>query len=904
MVKTYLRYTARSTFGVIASAVGGAVFDSSGRLAVTAALDSVIVWDIKKGTEVARWRDSDNVSEVTSIARSPDGATYAVGYADGAVRLFSEKGRMGAVLSGHRGRVTTLVFDKTGTILGSGARDTDIVVWDVVGEEGLYRLRGHTDEITGLAFVGGAARTAGAAGLVISSSKDTLVKVWEQSSRACVQTLVAHRSEVWGLALSPDAQRLVTATAEAQLNVWTVDATRTDALAWHGAVQRTSASRVAGLQFHASGQFLAVLGTDRVAEVFRTRTPAEIAKRRARRERRRRAKAGPEEGEPGSDPADGGSDPEAAADELKSFQVVRTTAKAISLDLDPADAGAAALARRGRLRVLVAQNDNALHVWAVPVDSAAPSPEHELGVELAGHRGEPRALALSSDGELVASAAGKSLRIWNARTGACVRTLDCGTALCAAFLPGDQAVVVGTRDGALELYDIAAAALTERVAAHDGECHAIDVRADGRGLASGGADHCVKFWAFELTRGEGLTRRLTLEHERTLQLADTVLAVRLSRDARLLAVALLDSTVKVFYADSLKFFLSLYGHRLPVAALDISSDSTLLVTGSADKSVKLWGLDFGDCHRSLRAHTEPVTDVRFVGGTHYFFSAGKDRAVHQWDGDSFQRIQSLDASHGDVWALAVAPHGAFVVSASQDRAIRVWDRSDEPLFPEEERERELEAMYDRGIEEAAPTDGPDRPGRATADTLKAGERILEALDLANAERRKWAEYHERTRAAPQLAIPQPEPNPILRFERLGPEAYVLRAVERVRIADLDDALLVLPFARVLALLEYVDTWAARGWNTPLACRVLFFLLRAHQAQIAVTRAMRPRLASIRRHLRSAVAAQRDQIGYNLAALGALKADWEASATHDFFDEAAIQRALAAQVKKRKFVGLK
>ena len=34
---------------------------------------------------------------------------------------------------------------------------------------------------------------------------------------------------------------------------------------------------------------------------------------------------------------------------------------------------------------------------------------------------------------------------------------------------------------------------------------------------------------------------------------------------RLLAVALLDCTVKVFFLDSLKFFLSLYGHKLPVS---------------------------------------------------------------------------------------------------------------------------------------------------------------------------------------------------------------------------------------------------------------------------------------------------------------------------------------------------
>ena len=76
----------------------------------------------------------------------------------------------------------------------------------------------------------------------------------------------------------------------------------------------------------------------------------------------------------------------------------------------------------------------------------------------------------------------------------------------------------------------------------------------------------------------------------------------LSPDARLLAVATLDNTVKVFFVDSLKLFLNLYGHKLPVLSMDISFDSKLIATSSADKNVRLWGLDFGDCHKSLFAH--------------------------------------------------------------------------------------------------------------------------------------------------------------------------------------------------------------------------------------------------------------------------------------------------------------
>jgi WD40 repeat protein len=54
----------------------------------------------------------------------------------------------------------------------------------------------------------------------------------------------------------------------------------------------------------------------------------------------------------------------------------------------------------------------------------------------------------------------------------------------------------------------------------------------------------------------------SLIHTRTLKMTDDVLSVRYSPNGKLLAVSLLDSTVKVFYQDSLKFFLSLYGHKV------------------------------------------------------------------------------------------------------------------------------------------------------------------------------------------------------------------------------------------------------------------------------------------------------------------------------------------------------
>jgi U3 small nucleolar RNA-associated protein 12 len=89
------------------------------------------------------WHESGHRAEVTCVVQSPHHhhkTTFAVGYMDGSIRLWdSETGTSTVVLNGHKKAVTTLCFDVTGQRLASGSQDTDIIVWDVVGETGLYR---------------------------------------------------------------------------------------------------------------------------------------------------------------------------------------------------------------------------------------------------------------------------------------------------------------------------------------------------------------------------------------------------------------------------------------------------------------------------------------------------------------------------------------------------------------------------------------------------------------------------------------------------------------------------------------------------------------------------------------------------------------------------------------------
>lgn len=86
------------------------------------------------------WHESGHRAEVTCILRSPNSDTFAVGYSDGSIRLWSaSSGFVITTLNGHKKAVTALAFDQDGSRLASGSQDTNLIIWDVVAEAGLYR---------------------------------------------------------------------------------------------------------------------------------------------------------------------------------------------------------------------------------------------------------------------------------------------------------------------------------------------------------------------------------------------------------------------------------------------------------------------------------------------------------------------------------------------------------------------------------------------------------------------------------------------------------------------------------------------------------------------------------------------------------------------------------------------
>ncbi|KAL1303644.1 hypothetical protein AAFC00_007001 [Neodothiora populina] len=967
MVRSYRKYEQSHIFGLVNSAnsnlvwtpdsiYGVAARNTGAGRAYVGANEEVLCWDVKKGELLSRWHDSECKAEVTAIAQCPSQQDlFAVGHFDGSIRVWDAlSSNIIISFNGHRSAVTQLAFDNDGSRLVSGSRDTDIILWNLLSETAEFKLRGHKDQITGLRFL--RTRTTGRSSphtdegvdisddpedfeekYLLSTSKDALIKIWDLSTPHCIETHVAQTNgECWALAISPDGQGCMTAGNDGELKVWSIDldglaeyssrlgeGSNLNALHSQGVLYRQSKDRALTVAFHPRSEYVAVHGSEKAIEIWRIRSDEEVQKSLARKRRRRREKA-KENGEELGPEQDEQTGPPDVSEVFVPHVIVRTGGKVRST------AWAASKSSKA-VELVCSTNNNQVEAYTVTAKerskkAAADAPDYTrtMAVDIPGHRTDIRALALSSDDRMLATASSGLLKIWNVKTQSCLRTLECGQSLCCTFLPGDKIVLLGTKTGELELYDIASSALIDKSQAHDGAIWTLQVHPDGKSVVTGGADKAAKFWRFDIVQEEipgtrRTTPKLKLTQTRVLKVNDDVLSICFSPDERLLALSTLDNTVKVFFVDSLKLFLTLYGHKLPVLNISISSDSKLIATCSADKNVRIWGLDFGDCHRAFFAHQDSVMQVAFIphpvekDETHLFFSAGKDSVIKTWDGDKFEQIQKLEGHHGEVWAMAVSRTGEKVITASHDKSIRVWDVTDDLIFLEEEREKELEEMYESTLATQLDKDYADADeegqesevaaaSKQTIATLTYGERIMEAMEVGYADYQIVKQWEAEKERNPKLAPPQRNPL-FMALGGISAEEHVLNTIRKIPNAALQDALLVIPFTSLTTLFTFVSIFLQRRMQPELAWRVFYFLLQTHNTQIVASRQLKELLGTILEAYGNWIKDEKTVLGFNMAALGLMGRDMRDAQVHGMEDDEQHEERTEKSSKKRAFASI-
>lgn len=220
-------------------------------------------------------------------------------------------------------------------------------------------------------------------------------------------------------------------------------------------------------------------GAEKVLEIFKIKSETEILKSIKKRNKRMLKK----------DAESTVSTEITLSDKIALFNIVRYSAKLKSFDFFDG-------IRNNHIRVMAGLSNNIIEIYELDLEESKTPARHVSSIDLPGHRSDIRAVALNEDDQLILSGSSDRIKIYSSTTGSCLQTMDSGYVLCCTFLPGSKHVIVGTKAGELQIYELSSSTLIETISAHDGAVWSLQVLPDKLGLVTGGQDKQVKFWKF------------------------------------------------------------------------------------------------------------------------------------------------------------------------------------------------------------------------------------------------------------------------------------------------------------------------------------------------------------------------------------------------------------------------
>ncbi|WP_338898520.1 helix-turn-helix domain-containing protein [Streptomyces sp. TG1A-60] len=498
-------------------------FSPDGRTLATSTRDRTAqLWDLDTGSVLASVKSSTGV--VSSLAFDSDGKTLATGTEDGTVQLWNvADGKRRTTLTSASSRVESLAFAPDGKTLAAGSYDSTVRLWDLATGRVESTLTGHNSPVTAVAF------SPGGHGLATGDEADSFgggdvgVRLWNVATNRPRATMAVPGGSLEFVAFGPDGDTIVTSSVRTTADFG--DITSTVRL-WDTATRRSRATLDEGLThvgpvlFSPDGRTLAL--TDEVeAQLWDVRT-------------RRPRTTLPGRFVNGMAFSPDGRTLVTVGDGLVLWDTATVRPRA---ELPKAEEGsqvafsptgdvfATTGGQEGEIRLRDAATGRIRTRLVEPAGRATPKGAEE---DLALMFRQVESMAFSPDGRTLASAnADGRVRLWNTGTGELDATLTVSLTegpVQVAFSP-DGRTLATAAGGTVRLWDAtthyARATLPVRGA------RTLAFSPDGRTLATGGYDDRLRLWNAALPRPNqaiinlcrALHRDLT-QRERALYLPD------------------------------------------------------------------------------------------------------------------------------------------------------------------------------------------------------------------------------------------------------------------------------------------------------------------------------------------------------------------------------------------------
>ena len=308
-------------------------------------------------------------------------------------------------------------------------------------------------------------------------------------------------------------------------------------------------------------------------------------------------------------------------------------------------------------------------------------PQPIPALDAGGHTSTVRGAVFTPDGQqLITASHDKTIRVWDANTGAPTRVLRppielgiYGEYFGVALSSDGKTLAVGGGSGRVFLIDLPSGRMLHFLVGHANSVNGLDFSPDGRYLATASADKTARIWDV----ATGQTVRTLMGH------TGPVCAVRFSPDGSKVATGALDKTARIFSPDDGSLITTVTAEA-EIRGVDWSQDGQILVTGDGSLSdpkargfVSLWRLD-GTLLKRFDA-LGLVSSLRSTknGAVLYTWNKSAKTGAVILDLASGQTRATFDKSWNVLSCSALSPDGRLAATAGSDAGdVRIWRTAD------------------------------------------------------------------------------------------------------------------------------------------------------------------------------------------------------------------------------------